>query len=244
MLLTLVTTSQNLTGIEAQAKLWLDKYPLLVGVCLNLNSDRTNSILGKTTYTIAGKSYLREIFAEVELHIAADTFFQINTAAAELLFKAIVKQLNLTGEENIIDAYCGIGTFSLPLAQKVSQVMGIEVHPNSIQQAKNNADLNQIDNVTFYTGKVDHCLQQIEFQPDILLLDPPRKGCDSQVISQILELQPSRIVYISCKPSTLARDLKLLSQSGIYYPTYIQPADFFPQTNHVECFAILNRRSD
>lgn len=244
ILLTLVTANQNLTGIAEQAEIWLDKYPGLVGVCLNINSDRTNAILGKKTYTIAGKSYLREIFAGVELHIAADTFFQINTGAAELLFQGIIEQLELTGDENIVDAYCGIGTFSLPLARQANQVIGIEVNPTSIQQAKNNAALNQIDNVTFYSGKVEDCLPQIEFQPDILLLDPPRKGCDTQVISTILELQPSRIVYISCKPSTLARDLKLLCQSGIYQPIYVQPADFFPQTTHVECFAILNRRSD
>ncbi|MGB5634118.1 MAG: 23S rRNA (uracil(1939)-C(5))-methyltransferase RlmD [Waterburya sp.] len=242
MLLTLVTTNQNLTDIEEQAQLWLDKYPGLMGVCLNINSDRTNAILGKTTHTIAGKSYLREIFAGIELHIAADTFFQINTGVAELLFQAIVKQLNLTGDENIVDAYCGIGTFSLPLAHQARQVIGIELNPTSIQQAKNNADLNQIDNATFYTGKVEHGLQQVDLQPDILLLDPPRKGCEPQVISTILELQPSRIAYISCKPSTLARDLKLLCQSGIYQPAYVQPADFFPQTTHVECFAILDRR--
>ncbi|MBE9045914.1 23S rRNA (uracil(1939)-C(5))-methyltransferase RlmD [Pleurocapsales cyanobacterium LEGE 10410] len=242
ILLTLVTTSSQLTGIEEQAQLWLDKYPALVGVCLNINRDRTNAILGKTTHTVAGKSYLREIFAGVELHIAADTFFQINTIAAELLFEAIVKQLNLTGNEAIIDAYCGIGTFSLPLAQKARQVVGIEVNPTSIQQAKHNAVINQIDNTTFHTGKVKHCLEQVQLKPDVLLLDPPRKGCDRQVIDTILNLQPSRIVYISCKPATLARDVRLLCQSGIYQPTYIQPADFFPQTTHVECYTILDRQ--
>ena len=242
MLLTLVSTNKNLAGIEEQARQWLDRYPGLVGVCLNINSDRTNAILGKTTYTVAGKSYLREIFAGIELHIAADTFFQINTDAAELLFQAIVKQLELTGDETIIDAYCGIGTFSLPLAKKVRQVIGIEINPNSIDRAKSNAVLNQIDNATFYSGKVEHHLQHFEFQPDILLLDPPRKGCDPQAIAAILKLQPSRIAYISCKPSTLARDLQLLCQSGVYQVASIQPADFFPQTTHIECCAILNRR--
>ena len=242
MLLTLVSTSKNLAGIEEQAQQWLDKYPGLVGVCLNINSDRTNAILGKTTYTVAGKSYLREIFAGIELHIAADTFFQINTVAAELLFEAIVKQLELMGDETIIDAYCGIGTFTLPLAKKVRQVIGIEINPNSIERAKSNAVLNQINNATFYSGKVKHHLQQLEHQPDILLLDPPRKGCDPQAIAAILKLQPSRIAYISCKPSTLARDLQLLCQSGVYQVASIQPADFFPQTTHVECCAILNKR--
>ena len=242
MLLTLITTNQNLKGIEEQAQLWLEKYSGLVGVCLNINSDRTNAILGKETHIVAGKSYLTEIFAGVKLHITADTFFQINTNAAELLFQAIVKQLRLTGKENVIDAYCGIGTFSLPLAQKVKQVWGIEINPASIEQAKNNASINQIDNAAFYTGKVKHCLQQTTQQPDILLLDPPRKGCEASVISTILELQPAQIVYVSCKPTTLARDLKLLCQSKTYQITYVQPADFFPQTTHVECCAILNRR--
>jgi 23S rRNA (uracil1939-C5)-methyltransferase len=242
MLLTLVSTSKNLANIEKQARQWLDKYPGLVGVCLNLNSDRTNAILGKTTYTVAGKSYLRETFAGIELHITADTFFQINTDAAELLFEAIVKQLELTGDETIIDAYCGIGTFSLPLAKKVRQVIGIEINSNSIDRAKSNAVLNQINNATFYSGKVKDHLQQLELQPDILLLDPPRKGCDPQAIAAILKLQPSRIAYISCKPSTLARDLQLLCQSGVYQVASIQPADFFPQTTHIECCAILNRR--
>lgn len=240
-LLTLITTSHKLVGIEEQAKVWLDKYPQLVGVCLNINSDRTNAILGKTTQTLAGKPYLREIFAGVELQIAADTFFQVNTDAAELLLETAIEQLKLTGNETVIDAYCGIGTFSLPLARKVKRVIGIEVNPVSVERAKSNAVLNQIDNAVFYTGEVKQHLQSLKLQPDILILDPPRKGCDLQVIAAIGELQASRIAYISCKPSTLARDLQLLCQSGTYKIAHIQPADFFPQTTHVECCAILER---
>ena len=239
-LLTLVTTDPNLKGIEAQAQHWLDRYPELVGVCLNINSDRTNAILGKTTQTILGKPYLREIFAGIELHIAADTFFQINTSAAELLLETITQQLDLTGTETIVDAYCGIGTFSLPLARKVKQVIGIELNANSIEQAKENAALNQIENATFYVGKVKDCLNQIKSQPDILLLDPPRKGCDPQVLEKILKLQPDKIAYISCKPATLARDIQALC-SQIYKVVEIQPADFFPQTTHVECCALLQK---
>ena len=241
MLLTLITTSEKLTGIAQQAQQWLDRYPGLVGVCLNINRDRTNAILGKTTHTVAGRPYLREIFAGVELHITADTFFQVNTSAAELLFKAIAKHLNLTGDETIVDAYCGIGTFSLPLAKLVKRVVGIEINAASVQQAKNNATLNNLNNVEFYTGKVKDCLEKIDERPDILLLDPPRKGCADRVIEAILKIQPSCIVYISCKPSTLARDIKMLCQSKIYQPAYIQPADFFPQTTHVECCVILDK---
>ena len=241
ILLTLVTTDPNLTGIEAQAQTWLDRYPGLVGVCLNINRDRTNAILGKTTQTILGKPYLREIFAGVELHIAADTFFQVNTGAAELLLQSLIEQLNLTGSETAIDAYCGVGTFSLPLAKRVKQVIGIELSEASIEQAKSNAVLNQINNATFYTGKVKDCLQEITTKPDLLLLDPPRKGCDSQVIDTILQIAPSRIAYISCKPATLARDIQLLCASGAYKIADIQPADFFPQTTHIECCVLLQR---
>ncbi|MEN9566140.1 MAG: hypothetical protein RLZZ69_1336 [Cyanobacteriota bacterium] len=241
ILLTLISTDRNLAGIEEQAQRWLDKYPGLVGVCLNINRDRTNAILGKTTQTILGKPYLREIFAGVELRIAADTFFQINTSAAELLLEAIIQQLKLKGSETIIDAYCGIGTFSLPLAQRVQQVVGIELNHNSVIQAQNNAALNQINNAIFWTGKVKDCLQQIEFQPDILLLDPPRKGCEPQVLETILTLKPERIVYVSCKPATLARDIQTLCASGAYQLSQIQPADFFPQTTHVECCALLHK---
>lgn len=241
ILLTLITTDPNLKGIEAQAQEWLERYSALVGVCLNINSDRTNTILGKTTHTVLGKPYLREIFAGVELHIAADTFFQINTSGAELLFEEVTQQLNLTGTETIVDAYCGIGTFSLPLARKVKQAIGIEVNPTSVKQAQSNAALNKINNAIFYQGKVKDCLQQIEFTPDILLLDPPRKGCDIQVIKTILKFKPDKIAYISCKPSTLARDIQLLCASGEYQLVRIQPADFFPQTTHVECCALLNK---
>ncbi|MEL6787090.1 MAG: 23S rRNA (uracil(1939)-C(5))-methyltransferase RlmD [Cyanobacteria bacterium J06607_15] len=242
ILLTLVTTDPQLAEIEAQAQLWMERYPELVGVCLNLNRDRTNAILGQTTYTILGKPYLREMFAGVELHIAADTFFQVNTSAAELLLESILQQLALTGSETVVDAYCGVGTFTLPIAKQVKQAIGIELSTTSIEQANANAALNQISNVTFYAGKVRDWLPEITANPDLLLLDPPRKGCDQQVIDAILRLQPTRIAYISCKPATIARDIRLLCDSGKYRLGVVQPADFFPQTTHVECCALLYRR--
>ena len=244
ILLTLITTTYSLSGIVEQAETWLKKYPQLVGVCLNLNSDRTNVIFGKETKTIAGQSYLTEIFSGVRLRISADTFFQINTTSAELLLEAIARKLDLKGTEILLDAYCGIGTFSLPLASKVKQIIGIEISPAAVERARQNAAIECIDNAIFYTGKVKNCLQQIEHKPDIVLLDPPRKGCDRQVIEYLLQLRPKRIVYISCKPATLARDLQLLCQSGDYRLDFLQPADFFPQTTHVECLAILRANSN
>ncbi|ACK68019.1 RNA methyltransferase, TrmA family [Rippkaea orientalis PCC 8801] len=246
ILLTLVSTSKTLQNLPEQAQTWLDRYPNLVGVALNHNPNPGNVIFGEETLPIAGRPYISEIFAGLELHLGSDTFFQINTEAAEILFNTLIEQLDLTGTETVIDAYCGIGTFSLPLAQRVKQVIGLEVNPNSISQARKNAQLNGIDNVSFLAGTVETLLPQLSCSPDIILLDPPRKGCDHQrrkdeaTVTEILRnLQPSYLVYISCQPPTMARDLQKLCQGNLYDLLWVQPMDFFPQTAHVESVALL-----
>lgn len=242
MLLTLVATDDKLPYLEKQAGEWLQRYPNLKGVCLNINSDRTNVIFGEETITIAGIPDIKEIFAGIEFRILAHTFFQINTVAAEMLLDTIVGQLNLQGNEILVDAYCGIGTFTLPLARLVDRAIGIESLADSVIQARHNAKINQIDNVEFMTGKVATCLQKLDIKPDIVVLDPPRKGCNSQVIDSLLNIQPAKIVYISCKPATLARDIKLIVNSGIYQLKFVRSADFFPQTTHVETVAIIEKK--
>lgn len=242
MLLTLVTTDWNLGDLETQAQTWLNRYPQLVGVCVNRNPHRTNAIFGEETRCIAGQPYLQEEFAGLQFHLRPETFFQVNTEAAEELLNVIAQQLALKGDEVLVDAYCGVGTFTLPLAQRVRQAIGMELESASVEQAKQNAQLNGITNATFQSGAVETLLPQLGIAPDIVLLDPPRKGCDRVVIETLLELSPERIVYISCKPATLARDLKLLCQTGKYQLIHVQPADFFPQTSHVECAAVLIRR--
>ena len=240
MLLTLVSTEWNLQNIEVQAQTWLTRYPKLVGVCVNRNPSRTNVIFGEETRCVVGQPYLREEFAGMDFQLRPETFFQVNTEAAEALLNVIVEQLMLQGDEVFVDAYCGIGTFTLPLAQRVRQAIGLEVQSASVEQAQLNAELNGITNVIFKAGAVETLLPQLGITPDVVLLDPPRKGCDRAVIEALVQALPKRIVYISCKPSTLARDLKLLCQTGDYQLTHIQPADFFPQTPHVECAAFLS----
>ena len=239
ILLTLIANSTSLPEIEEQAQDWLDHYPPLVGVMLNLNSDRTNAIFGKETHCIAGVPYLREQFAGLEFQIRGDTFFQVYTETAEALLEVIQSQLNLQGDEVLVDAYCGIGTLALPLAKQVRQVIGLEVQGSAVAQATLNAQLNGIDNASFQVGTVEKLLPQMNIQPDVVFLDPPRKGCDRAVIETLRLTKPSSIVYVSCKVATLARDLKLLCQDGIYDIKRIQPADFFPQTSHVEVAAFL-----
>lgn len=241
MLLTLVAADSNLQNLEVQAQQWLTRYPELVGVCVNRNPHRTNAIFGEETHCVAGQPYLREEFAGLEFQLRPDTFFQVNTEAAEALLNVIAEPLVLEGDEVLVDAYCGIGTFTLPLAKRVRQALGIEAQSTSVEQAQINARVNGIANVTFQTGAVEELLPQLGFVPDIVLLDPPRKGCDRAVIETLLSTLPRRIVYVSCKPATLARDLKLLCQTGGYHLTHVQPADLFPQTSHVECAAFLVR---
>lgn len=239
ILLTVIARTGDLPGLETQASDWLKSYPKLVGVCLNINAAKTNVIFGSETRCIAGRPFLREEFAGLEFQLRANTFFQVNTEAAEGLLQVIAAELNLQGNEILVDAYCGIGTFTLPLAKQVQIAIGLEVQPEAIAQAELNAQLNDLTNVTFHVGTVEELLPQLGLKPDIVLLDPPRKGCDRTVLETIKEMQPNRIVYVSCKPATLARDLKFLCENGDYKLVRVQPADFFPQTSHVECVAFL-----
>jgi 23S rRNA (uracil1939-C5)-methyltransferase len=239
ILLTLIVKDWKIPGIENQAQEWLKRYPQLVGVLLNRNGDRTNAIFGPETRCIAGQPYLKEKFASLEFQIRPDTFFQVYTETAEALLQVIQSELNLQGNEVLVDTYCGIGTLTLPLAKQVRQAVGLEVQPEAVAQAVLNAEINGISNVSFQTGTVEELLPKLEIKPDIVLLDPPRKGCDRSVIETLLRSQPERIVYVSCKVATLARDLKLLCNEGVYTLTRVQSADFFPQTAHVEAAAFL-----
>jgi len=240
MLLTLVVKDE-IPGLAAQAQQWLDRYPGLVGVSVNYNPERTNVIFGAHTRCVAGQPYLLEHFAGLQFQVRPDTFFQVYTESAEALLELIKQQLNLQGDEVLLDAYCGIGTLTLPLAKQVQQAIGLEVQLAAVQQARLNAQHNGITNATFQAGPVEELLPQLKLAANIVLLDPPRQGCEPTVIETLLHSAPERIVYVSCKPATLARDLKLLYQGG-YHLTMVQPADFFPQTAHVECAAFLERQ--
>lgn len=239
ILLTLIVKDWDLPGIKEKAQEWLDRYPLLMGVMLNRNQSRTNAIFGKENRTIAGRDYLEEEFASLKFQISPDTFFQVNTETAEALLYEIQSELNLQGYEILVDAYCGIGTLTLPLAKQVHLAIGLEIQQSSIARARINAQYNHINNVAFHSGKVEEILSRISTKPDIVILDPPRKGCDRTVIETLRKVKPVRIVYVSCKAATLARDLQLLCQDGLYTLSRVQPADFFPQTAHVEVAAFL-----
>lgn len=239
ILITLVSRSVKLKGVHEQAQQWMERYPEVVGVLVNLNWKRTNAIFGPETFSIAGSPYIEEKFAGLTFHIQPATFFQVNTTQAERLLDEIQSELRLSGDEVLVDAYCGVGTFTLPLAMKVKQCIGLEAFTESVVQAQANAALNGIENVGFRIGDVAALLPNLDVRPDILMLDPPRKGCETEVLESIMAIKPARVVYVSCNPATLARDLRVLCETGGYRVTRVQPADFFPQTAHVECAVFL-----
>ena len=241
VLITIVTRDWDVPNLNVFAQTWLDRYPKVVGVILNRNPDKTNAIMGRDSRCIAGKDYLLEKFAGLTFRLRGDTFFQVYTEQAEKMLNIIESELQLEGTEVLLDAYAGIGTIALPLAEQVKQAIAIEIQPQATAQGKLNAELNGIDNVVFHTGKVEELISTLNLQPDIVILDPPRKGCEPEVINYLRESAPDRLVYVSCNPATQARDLKLLCEGDRYQITRIQPIDFFPQTSHVEAIAFLKK---
>ncbi len=239
ILLTFVVTGFDIPSFEGQAQRWMKRYPNLVGVCLNLNDRPNNTVFGTETRCIVGRDYICETFGNLQFQLKSDTFFQIYTEQAETVLDLIIDRVQFQGTETLLDAYCGIGTFTLPLSKRVKKVVGIEVHAASVIQARANARLNGINNIEFRTGEVEELLPELDLTADVVLLDPPRTGCDRAVLDALTAMQPAQIIYISCKPATLARDLQVLCEQGNYRLTHVQPADFFPQTAHVECVAFL-----
>lgn len=237
MLLTFIVRDRQLPGLEDVAQALKADFPALVGICINENSLRGNAIFGEKTECIAGRPYLEDKLDDLTFAIEPTTFFQICTAQAEVIARLVVAAAQAQPEDTLIDAYCGIGTLTLPLARAAGRLIGIENHPRSIEQAKRNAQNNHFQNCHFVLGTVEAELEH--FPANIITLDPPRRGCEPQVLEAILKNRPRRIIYVSCNPATLARDLKILVAGG-YTLAQVQPVDLFAQTHHVESIATLN----
>ena len=190
-----------------------------------------------------GRAVIYDYIGDVQFAISARSFYQVNPAQTEVLYGKTVEYAGLTGKETVIDAYCGIGTISLFLAQHADQVYGVEIVPEAIEDARGNARLNEMNNVTFEVGASEDVIPAWKEQgitPDVIVVDPPRKGCDPRLLDTILQMQPERVVYVSCNPSTLARDLRVLEDGG-YTTVEVTPVDMFPHTVHVECCVLLIR---
>ena len=223
----------------------------IVGLCVNINEGRGNAILGRETLCLYGKDSIEDKIGELSFSISVPSFYQVNPAQTEKIYGKALEYAALTGEETVWDCYCGIGTISLFLAQKAKQVYGLEIVPEAIENAKKNAEKNGLHNTEFFVGAAEEVLPKwVEEQKregkdvgnlvDVVSLDPPRKGCDEACLSAVLELSPKRIVYVSCDPGSLARDIKYLREGGYELQKWVG-IDNFPRTGHVETIALLQK---
>lgn len=241
MMIVLVTNGDRIPQVDQWIAEIQKELPAVVSICQNVNSRKTNVIFGDVTRVLWGREVIHDYIGDVKFAISARSFYQVNPAQTEILYGKTVEYAGLTGEETVIDAYCGIGTISLFLAQHAKKVYGVEIVKEAIEDARSNADLNGMSHVEFEVGASEEVIPRWKEQgveADVIVVDPPRKGCDPRLLETILEMKPERVVYVSCNPSTLARDLRVLEDGG-YRTVEVQPVDMFPHTVHVESVALL-----
>lgn len=240
----LVINGRKIPGEEALVDS-LKIIPGMTSISLNVNKEKTNVILGREVINLWGRPYIEDYIGEVKYQISPLSFFQVNPVQTERLYGKALEYAGLTGEETVWDLYCGIGTISLFLAQKARKVYGVEIIPDAIEDARRNASLNGFTNTEFYVGKAEEVLpekyEKEGVRADVIVVDPPRKGCDETLLSTMVKMQPERIVYVSCDSATLARDLRYLCDNG-YELKRVCPADMFPQTVHVETVVLLSHK--
>ena len=223
-----------------------NQFPEIKSIIINCNMKNTNVILGKENYIIYGNGYIKDILGDFEFKISPFSFYQVNPIQAEKLYQIGVKSANISKEDIVFDLYSGIGTISLFMAKYAKKVYGIEIVEEAVKMAKENAINNKVKNVGFISGDVEKVLQEFikekNIIPDVIMMDPPRKGLDKNTIENILKAKPKKVIYISCNPATLVRDLYMLEEK--YEITSITPVDMFPFTYHVECVVVLQLKQD
>lgn len=244
MMVVLITRTPKLFPTSKIIPDILAALPEVVSIVQNVNPKKTNVIFGDETILLHGEDKMIDTIFDLKFEISARSFYQVNPIQTEVMYNKVKEFAALTGEEIVVDAYCGIGTIGLTLAKEAKQVYGIEVIEEAVKNAESNAKLNGIENATFTSGLVEEVLPRMleqEIKPDVVIVDPPRKGLEASLIDTLIETKPQRIVYVSCNPATLARDIALLVEGG-YEAKQIQPVDNFPQTTHIESVTLLERR--
>ncbi|MBU3154243.1 23S rRNA (uracil(1939)-C(5))-methyltransferase RlmD [Clostridium estertheticum] len=244
VMVVLVTNGKSLPYKEEFIAIITKKIKGIVSVIQNINSEKTNVILGETCLTLWGKDTITDYIGEFKFEVSPLSFFQVNSVQTEVLYDKVLEYANLSGGEVVLDAYCGTGTISLFLSQKAKKVYGVEIVPQAIENAKINAKVNNVENTEFLVGEAEVIIPKLINDgviADVVVVDPPRKGCDKTLLEAISHMGPITIVYVSCDPGTLARDLGILNELG-YITKEIQPVDMFPQTAHIECVARIEKR--
>ena len=241
VMITLVLNKDKLNCEEKFTEYITKKYPQVKTIIKNINNKNTNVILGNINETIYGDGYIYDNLLGFNFKISNMSFYQVNPVQTEKLYSKAIEYAELTGEETIFDLYCGIGTIGICASKKAKKLYGIETVKEAIIDAKENAKINNIENAEFFVGDVEEklpkLLEERNITPDVVFVDPPRKGCDRTALETLLKLEPKKIVYISCNPATLARDLKILEEK--YSVKEAIPVDMFPFTSHVEVISVL-----
>jgi 23S rRNA (uracil1939-C5)-methyltransferase len=243
MMVVLIVREENIPHLEEVVEV-ICQQEYVKSVIMNLNQRNDNVILGEKETLLYGKTTIQDTLMDFTFNISSKSFYQINPLQTCVLYEKAVEFANLTGKETVLDLYCGIGTISLFMAKKAKHVIGIEIVEDAIKDAKKNAELNQISNVEFICSDAGTFASEIAKNGqhlDVICVDPPRKGCDQKTLESILKMSPQRIVYVSCDPATLARDLSFLSQNG-YEVKKVQPVDMFPQTTSIENVCLIVRK--
>lgn len=238
-LVTLVTAGHRLPNADALVERIVASVPGLVGLCHNVQPEPTPVVYGEETRVLWGRDVLYDEIGGLRFAISARSFFQVNPVQAEVLFGKALEYAALAGGETVIDAYCGVGAISLFLARRAGRVLGVEAAPEAVADARRNAELNGIRHAEFAVGRAEQMLPawlRAGVRADVVVVDPPRKGCAPELLEAVLAMRPARVVYVSCDPATMARDLRRLEDGG-YRAVEVQPVDMFPQTAHVECVA-------
>lgn len=241
VMLVIITNKRKITKQKELVDFITNKYTQIKTVVKNINTKSTNVILGQENEILYGDGYIKDDLLGITFKISPMSFYQVNPIQTEKLYKAAIEGANLTGKETIFDLYCGIGTIGICALKKAKYLYGIETVPQAIEDAKENAKINNIENAEFIVGNVEEELPKLIVEkdviPDVVFIDPPRKGCDNVAIETLLKIKAKKIVYISCNPATLARDLAKLKE--LYDIKEVQPVDMFPFTSHVECVALM-----
>lgn len=222
----------------------LQQVPGMTSISVNVNQERTNVIMGAEVRVLYGRDYIVDSIGDLQFRISPKSFFQVNPVQTEQLYGKALEFAGLTGEETVWDLYCGIGTISLFLARNAKKVYGVEIVPEAIQDAKMNAECNQITNAEFFVGKSEEILPAFYKQhggyADVIVVDPPRKGCDETLLETIVEMAPEKVVYVSCDSATLGRDVRYLTEHG-YVLRKAQAVDMFPHSCHVETVVLMSK---
>ncbi|MFL6558950.1 MAG: 23S rRNA (uracil(1939)-C(5))-methyltransferase RlmD, partial [Bacillus sp. (in: firmicutes)] len=236
----LITTQKELPKVDTIIQEIQKRLPSVKSIVQNINGQKTSLIFGEETLPLAGEDFIQETLGDLQFELSARTFFQLNPVQTVKLYNEVKKAAALTGQEKVVDAYCGVGTIGLWLADQAGEVRGMDVIAESIEDAKKNAKRHGFTNTKYVPGKAEEVLPKWVkkgWKPDVIVVDPPRTGLDAQLIQMVLQAEPKKLIYISCNPSTLAKDIQTLSTK--YEVKYIQPVDMFPHTAHVECCSLL-----